>query len=482
MGRSVSFASQSWVRFSLTLAIAATGVVAAMPACSSGDDFTGKATGGASATGGTAGDASTTGGSGGSGGVAGTATGGVAGTGTGGVAGAAGEAGSGGVAGSGGAAGDGGTGGNPGGKDNGQPCANKTECKSNYCVDDVCCESECNTECRSCKVSGKEGLCTPYAQGTDPEGECLGATSTSGPCSGTCDGKGVCDYPDGSTSCGAQVCTNATKSTFACDNAGACKKNDVSCGLYQCSGVNCLTNCTQDSQCVTNNYCSYTVCSPKLSLGAICPKNSACQSGNCVAGLCCSTACGANFTCVGGSCECDGATCAAGEACSYWYQDADGDGFGNKGAIKLGCASKQPTGYVANDTDCDDGDFDAKPGQTKFFTTPRKGKGGYDYNCDNNQEKYYGVVTDSSCKVCANTIWCPLDTTPPCTSGSFGCTSPNNCPGVNMGFNSDVACGVSAILKTCQQSSQIQGAPPYTEVCISSATPVPTPNTPQPCR
>lgn len=470
MGRGISFASHSFVRFTLTFALAGAAASAAMPACSSGEDFTG--TGGGGNTGGGSGDASTTGGQGGSGGGSGTAGtaggGGVAGTGTGGVAGT----GTGGDAGSSG----GGTGGNPGGKDNGQPCASKTECKSNYCVDDVCCESECVGDCRSCKVSGKEGECTPYAQGTDPEGDCVGAGAPTDPCAGTCDGKSACAYPDSSKSCGAQVCTNAVTKSYACDKAGACKEAQKPCSPYQCSGANCLASCNDDPECVTGFWCAQpSTCVAKLSLGAKCPKDSACQSGICVKGSCCSSTCGPNFSCMGGSCECNGQACATGEACVVWYKDADGDGFGDSGYPTLGCATKKPVGFVANSTDCDDGDADAFPGQTKYFSTPRKGKGGYDFNCDNNLEKLYPVITVSACKLCTpvNPAGCGI--THCSQAAGFGCANIIGCPLSKQGYATDVACGAGADLRTCNATVDINANCTGT----SAAT---TPNTPQPCR
>ncbi|GMV19512.1 MAG: hypothetical protein AMXMBFR56_77360 [Polyangiaceae bacterium] len=479
MGRSMSFASHSFVRFTLTFALAGAAAVAAMPACSSGEDFTG--TGGGSNTGGSSGDASTTGGQGGSGGSSGSAGtagsaggGGVAGTGTGGVAGT----GTGGDAGSSG----GGTGGNPSGKDNGQACANKTECKSNYCVDDVCCESECVGDCRSCKVSGKEGECTPYTQGTDPEGDCVGAGAPTDPCAGTCDGKSACAYPDSSKSCGAQVCTNATQTAYACDKAGACKSDPKPCDPYQCSGTSCLTTCSADTQCLNAFWCDTPKCVTKLSLGAVCPKDSACQSGTCVVGNCCAGACGPNFSCETGNCQCNGQTCGTGEACVFWYQDADADGFGNAGVKKLGCATKTPTGYVANSTDCDDGDKDAFPGQTKYFTVPRKGKGGYDYNCDNTESQQYPIVNAATCKICASSTFCPVDTTPPCTSAAFSCEAFTACPGIGIGFlTPGVACGAKGTAKLCtQQTFQVS---PGVIACSTTNTKVDDLlDTPQACR
>ncbi len=46
-----------------------------------------------------------------------------------------------------------------------------------------------------------------------------------------------------------------------------------------------------------------------------------------------------------------------------WYLDADTDGFGNASVTDLACT--QPSGYVTDDTDCDDGDRSSYPGGTE---------------------------------------------------------------------------------------------------------------------
>jgi len=460
MGRRGTSASQSLVRSLLTLALGSAAALAAIPACSSGEDFTAKSTGGA---GGSSGDASTTGGSAGTstGGASGSGTGGVSGSGTGGVSGS-------GTGGASGAGGGGGTGGNPGGKPDGQPCANNTECKSNYCVDEVCCESECKGDCRSCKVSGKEGLCTPYTQGTDPEGDCVGAGQPTDPCAGTCDGKAACGFPSSATSCGTQVCASASQSTYNCDGVGACKTKIQPCDPYQCSGSSCLTACSADSQCLNSHWCENPKCLVKLGTGAICPKDTACQSGHCVAGQCCPTGCEQNFTCETGSCKCNGVACAAGASCIVYYADLDGDKFGDLSSPVLGCSAPAPSNAVLNSTDCDDGDKNAFPGQTLYFDVPRKGKGGYDYNCDKVETRYYSNVSGKSCGRCApggfcNTLGCDM---------GWGC-NPSGCSGNGpaAGYFGDVACGQSGTLQTCSDNPGVSGCQNVTGTVSSKLQP-----------
>ena len=62
-----------------------------------------------------------------------------------------------------------------------------------------------------------------------------------------------------------------------------------------------------------------------------------------------------NVTIVGSNgCSTIGSTTIIVSNVATWYQDIDGDGFGNASASQVVCA--QPTGYVANSVDCNDND------------------------------------------------------------------------------------------------------------------------------
>ena len=82
-------------------------------------------------------------------------------------------------------------GGHVSGVDNtGSPCTQPTDCSSGYCVDGVCCNSECDGLCQSCLASdtgAPEGLCFLIMAGTDPYDECVDPE--------TCDGLGGCANP-----------------------------------------------------------------------------------------------------------------------------------------------------------------------------------------------------------------------------------------------------------------------------------------------
>ena len=46
-----------------------------------------------------------------------------------------------------------------------------------------------------------------------------------------------------------------------------------------------------------------------------------------------------------------------------WYADADGDSYGDASVSDIDC--DQPSGYVADNTDCDDTDASVNPGETE---------------------------------------------------------------------------------------------------------------------
>jgi hypothetical protein len=70
----------------------------------------------------------------------------------------------------------------------------------------------------------------------------------------------------------------------------------------------------------------------------------------------------------------DGSGSSDGSPTTY-YQDSDGDGYGNSAVSQE--ATSRPTGYVTDSTDCDDGDASVNPG------APEICEDGTDNNCNN---------------------------------------------------------------------------------------------------
>ncbi len=87
---------------------------------------------------------------------------------------------------------------------------------------------------------------------------------------------------------------------------------------------------------------------------------------------------------------------------SVWFQDADGDEYGNVGSPKLSCS--QPSGYVSDDNDCDDAVATTYPG------APTVCAAGVDANCDGSDDSVDGdgdgvLSCDGDCNDANATIY-----------------------------------------------------------------------------
>jgi hypothetical protein len=139
-------------------------------------------------------------------------------------------------------------------KPNGQTCNGNSECVNGNCVDGICCNSRCDDGCRSCRVTGRLGTCSPPSGdevcGNGPNGgngrddNCNGQIDEN--CCGR-DGQACCDGiavgPDGCES-GRFRCSTQRR----CQRCGAvgqpcCANSDT----IFCTGTNavCANESTQ---------------------------------------------------------------------------------------------------------------------------------------------------------------------------------------------------------------------------------------------
>jgi hypothetical protein len=85
---------------------------------------------------------------------------------------------------------------------------------------------------------------------------------------------------------------------------------------------------------------------------------------------------GAEEVCDGVDNDCDD---EVDEDATAWYADSDGDGYGDAGSTTVAC--DEPSGYVSDDTDCDDADAGANPGEDEV--------------CDGDDDDCDGLVDES---------------------------------------------------------------------------------------
>lgn len=180
-------------------------------------------------------------------------------------------------------------------KTNGASCSKDNECTTGACADGVCCNSNCGesdpNDCQSCR----SGTCTMLTDAV-----------TCRPASGTCDIAEVCSGDStscpadatrsASTSCRAASCTNGVETIQADCPGGGDKQcptmvqND--CSPYVCGGTECLSSCSNSTQCEPTHYCAGNQCIPRTPQGGACSATGQCQSGlTCADGVCCNSAC-----------------------------------------------------------------------------------------------------------------------------------------------------------------------------------------------
>ena len=110
---------------------------------------------------------------------------------------------------------------------------------------------------------------------------------------------------------------------------------------------------------------------------------------------------GADEYCNSADDDCDGTVDESAVDATDWYPDADLDGYGDSSASAVPACSA-PSGYEADNSDCDDGDVSTYPGATEICSD------GVDNDCDG---------SDSSCS--GATCWELLDSGTATTDGIY---------------------------------------------------------------
>ncbi|MCC6903565.1 MAG: hypothetical protein IT377_31645 [Polyangiaceae bacterium] len=187
----------------------------------------------------------------------------------------------------------------------GQACTAGSECDSGFCVDGVCCTTDCKGTCQACAAEKKQsltgsGTCGAALEGLDPHDDC--AADAAGTCgkTGACDGKGACALtPQGAacvTDAGAgNTCNVMSAKGAICSGTGVCYFENAPagkpCAPYVCKNGSCAFPCANDADCQPPNRCELGVCKPKRANGTPCKDKLECDSGNCTDGVCCDSNC-----------------------------------------------------------------------------------------------------------------------------------------------------------------------------------------------
>lgn len=118
----------------------------------------------------------------------------------------------------------------------GAQCTDGAQCASSFCVDGVCCGNACVGPCRSCNQPNNDGICMPYAQGTNPAAECTGNM--------TCNGAGACGPATGGPKANGELCSATTDCMSGFCKDGVCCNNACDTPCRTCETGTC-TNVTR---------------------------------------------------------------------------------------------------------------------------------------------------------------------------------------------------------------------------------------------
>lgn len=146
----------------------------------------------------------------------------------------------------------------------GEPCADSSECANGHCVDGVCCNSNCDVECRACNVSGKEGTCSdvPFLGLDDNPGsnnDCISMDR--------CDGQGNCKTAlnvgcSSSSDCASGYCLLDPGGAICKlnENAPCSKADEQDCFSGFCGDMNTCKKAPKDYPCFGDFQCANGVC------------------------------------------------------------------------------------------------------------------------------------------------------------------------------------------------------------------------------
>ncbi len=243
----------------------------------------------------------------------------------------------------------------------GDACSNNADCKKGYCVEGICCESECDGICSSCdeaRTGRRRGICDVVLADAPPVAACGDAA---------CDGSGSCRRQRGEAcdlgaQCRSGFCADGVCCETACD--GLCE----SCAAQLTGGTDGFCEPTLARQETADECSGLVTCDGARScfakeLGTDCTGGSECVSGFCADGRCCESACDDMCSRCGttGSCSAvtegeDAGTCDDSHGCVQTPCVCTGSGTcaatGGSCITGAQCASGFCSDGVCCDTEC----------------------------------------------------------------------------------------------------------------------------------
>lgn len=347
----------------------------------------------------------------------------------------------------------------------GEACTSAARCASGACADGVCCDTACAGGCDSCNLPSAVGTCTVVQAGlpgTGPSCSPYLCDGSSAQCPTACSDGGCV----AGSVCAGGACTGLLGTGQPCGHTGVCLSGfcvDGVCCDSACTGA--CQACNVDAGASTSGTCTPAAAGtdPKKACGPY-----ACGGGTACASTCSAvvgtTGCASTARCCGSTCWSgggwpDGTACSSGSdcascACNTFYVDSDHDGYGSTTAASL-CGATAPTGYATNLTDCCDTEPNAFPGQASYFTAPRTGCAGYDYDCSGGEERQYTVVGATCGNPGAGCInLCKATNVPGWTGGSVPAC------GVSGAYMASCVPGMLGNLCTCTVTTLDAGANP----------------------
>ncbi len=139
---------------------------------------------------------------------------------------------------------------------NGKKCTANDDCETSFCVDGVCCNSQCLGQCEACDVLGKVGTCSPVTGA--PHAARAACPSAGTDCGAQCDGvvRNACTYREAGVLCGSS-CSGTRETDDTCNGQGSCVRNpSYACDAnFACGADRCKTTCVTDPDCAPGYVC-----------------------------------------------------------------------------------------------------------------------------------------------------------------------------------------------------------------------------------